>query len=162
MKNKMSINLEVSLVEMIFSILIFAISGAIILYCFSAARFTQIKANDKVKAGSIVQSHAEIIRSFQSSNEMNEYLSEHFANISSNENESTYFSYYDSDWNPCDEKSMNYIVSLKITNSPSTYGELKNIDIISERANPYPFIDRNNKNTQTIIYEINTKQFFMY
>ncbi len=73
MKNKLSINLEVSLVEIILSVLIFAAAGVIMLNCFAVARFTQIKANDKVTAGNIVQSDLEFIKSADDINEVNEF-----------------------------------------------------------------------------------------
>lgn len=158
MKNKISINLEVSLVEIIFSILIFAIAGVIMLYCFAAARFTQIKANDKVEAGSIIQSSAEMVKSFNSSSDMNEYFSENYEFKTINGNEIIYINYYDKNWSLCDEKSKVYLVTLKIINDSFIYGETKEITITAEKAKPYPFI--HNDNEKNNIFEIHTKRFY--
>lgn len=159
MKNNTSVNLAVSLVEIVISILIFAIAGAIMLNSFAAAKFTQIKANDKVKAGYLIQSNAEMIDSFDSTNDMIEYLSTSFHFKSVSENENIFINYYDKGWNLCDEENKEYIVTVKINNVLYPYGELKNINITSEKSYSYPFIDRN-KDTQNVIYEIYTQKFF--
>lgn len=160
MKNKTSVNLEVSLVEIIISILIFAIGGAIIVNSFAAAGFTQIKANDNVKAGYLIQSSAEMINSFDSTNDMIGYLSTSFNSKSINKNDSIFINYYDKDWNLCNEKNKEYIVTVKIDNVPYPYGELKNINITSEKVNAYPFINKNNEKSNNVIYEISTQKFF--
>lgn len=158
MKNKISINLEVSLVEIIFSILIFAIAGAIMLYCFAAARFTQIKANDKVEAGSIVQSNAEMIKSFDSSSDMSEYFSENYKFNTARQDEITYINYYDKNWNICDEESKVYLISVRVMDVSYIYGEMKEISITAEKEKPYPFINNNNEINN--IFEIHTKKFY--
>ena len=114
MKNKISINTEVSLVEIIMSILIFAIAGAIMLNCFAAARFTQIKANDKVEAGNKVQSVAEIIKSFDNSIEADEYLTTNFKLEKANGNENIYINYYDKYWNICDGENNEFLVIVHV------------------------------------------------
>lgn len=160
MKNKTSVNLEVSLVEIIISILIFAIAGAIMLNSFAAARFTQIKANDNVTAGYLIQSNAEMINSFNSANDMIEYLSTSFNYEENSENESIFINYYDKNWNLCNEKDKEYIITVKVNNVLYPYGELKNISITSEKAYPYPFIGRNKDTIDNVIYEIHTQKFF--
>lgn len=157
MKNKISINLEVSLVEIIMSILIFATAGAIMLNCFATARFTQIKANDKVEAGNRVQSVAEMIKSFDSSIETDKYLAENFKLQKLNENESIYMNYYDKYWNICEEKNE-YLITVKVSDVLTGSGEIKEFIISSEKVNPYPFIDKNKEINN--IYEIETKKFF--
>ena len=74
MKNKVSLNLNVSLLEIILSLLIFATAGIIMINCFAIARFTQIRANDKAIAGAILQSDFEIIKSFKNADEMHEFI----------------------------------------------------------------------------------------
>jgi len=158
MKNKISINSEVSLVEIIMSILIFAIAGAIMLNCFAVARFTQIKANDKVEAGNKVQSVAEMIKSFDSSIEADEYLTTNFKLQKVNDNENIYINYYDKYWNICDEENNEFLVTVYVSDILTDSGEIKEFIINSERANPYPFIDKNKEISN--IYEIETKKFF--
>lgn len=160
MKNRISINLEVSLVEIIFSILIFSIAGAIMLYCFGAARFTQIKANDVVESGSIIQSSAEMIKSFETTGDMNDYLTHNFEYSAFSEGENVFTNYYDRDWNLCGEKNKEYTVTVKISDASLGSGNLKRVQLIAEKAVKYPFIDRNNTVNNTVIYEINTKKFF--
>lgn len=157
MKNKISINSEVSLVEIAISILIFAVAGAIMLNCFAAAKFTQIKANDKTAAGNIIQSNAEIIKSFKYSNEMYEYLNNNFQ-IVIKEDEIIYENYFDKSWTVCDELNKEYIVSLKVSDISTNSGELKEIYINVEKAKPYPFINKEEDNQ--LIFEIETKKFF--
>jgi Cdc6-like AAA superfamily ATPase len=125
------------------------------LYCFAAARFTQIKANDKVVAGSIVQSNAEMIKSFDSSSDMNEYFSENYKFNTTSKNEITYINYYDKHWNICDEESKIYFISVRVKDVSYIYGEMKEISITAEKEKPYPFVDNNNN-----IYEIHTKKFY--
>ena len=130
------------------------------LYSFAAARFTQIKANDKVEAGSIVQSNAEIIKSFDDSSDMIKYLSASFNYNTSSDTENTFINFYDKNWDICDEKNKEYLITVKVSDVLYPYGEMKEINIISEKAKPYPFIDKNKKDAQNIIFEINTKKFF--
>ncbi len=158
MKNKTSINLEVSLVEIIFSILIFAIAGAITLNCFAVAKFTQLKANDKVEAGNIIQSSAEIIKSADNIYEMNEYLSDNFKHNKLSNDETIYFNYYDGNWNLCDEQNEEYSITIEINDVSVDFGDMKDISMHAEKVKHYPFIDNHNENS--IIYEINTKKFF--
>lgn len=73
MKNKVSINLNISLLEIILSVLIFAAAGMIMLNCFAIARFTQERANDKAAAGAIIQSDFEIIKSLKTLDEVHEF-----------------------------------------------------------------------------------------
>lgn len=158
MKNKISINLEVSLVEIIISILIFAMAGAIMLNCFAAARFTQIKANDKVEAGNKVQSIAEMIKYFDSTIETDKYLAENFKLQKTNGNENIYINYYDKYWNISNEESNEYFITVQVSDVLTSSGEIKEFIIRSEKSEPYPFIDKNKE--FDYIYEIETKKFF--
>lgn len=130
------------------------------LNCFAAAKFTQIKANDKVEAGNIIQSNAEIIKSFDSSSDMIEYLSANFNNNIVSESDNIFINYYDKNWSLSDEKNKEYLIIVKVIDISYPYGEIKGIDIISEKTKPYPFIDRNKNDVQNVIYEIKTKKFF--
>ena len=80
--NKVSLNSKVSLLEIVLSALIFAVAGIIMLNSFAIARFTQVRANDKTLASSIIQSDLEIIKSLNSSDEMHEFLNEYYDIIS--------------------------------------------------------------------------------
>ena len=158
MKNKISMNLEVSLIEIIISILIFAVAGAIMLNCFAAARFIQIKANDKVEAGNIIQSNTEIIKSFDDISKLDNYLSDNYFLQKENSNEKTYINYYDKTWVKCDAQNKEYIVSFKLSDNKTISGEIIKLNIIAEKVTPYPFIDKNNDIDN--IYEIETTKFF--
>lgn len=158
MKNKVSINLELSLVEIIISILIFAVSGVIILNCFAAAKFTQIKANDMVTAGNIVQSTAEIIKSSNTIDEMNDYMAGNFNTVKSNGNSISYIRYFSNTWTACSEHSSEYSIIIEINSSNRSSGTLKDIVITALKSKPYPFIDR--EHTNTVVYKIETKKFF--
>jgi len=159
MKNKISINLKAPLVEIILSVVIFAVAGAIMLKCFAAARFTQIKSNDKVAAGNILQSCIEMIKSFEDTDDMEEYLTDDFTLIKKDGNEHIYVNYYDKDWNICGEKSEEYSVTLLISNILTDYGEMKEISIRAEKSKPYPFISNGNEKS-SYIYELETTKFF--
>ncbi|MDF2616818.1 MAG: hypothetical protein K0Q47_1473, partial [Sedimentibacter sp.] len=108
MKSKLSINLEVSLVEIILSVLIFAVAGVIMLNCFAYAKYTQEKANDKVSASWLVQSDAEMIKSADTLDEAVIFLKKNHENKSNDGSSDIYISYYDKDWNPCSEKEQEY------------------------------------------------------
>lgn len=158
MKNKISVNLEVSLVEIIISILIFAVAGAIILNCFAMSRFTQIKANDMIFAGNIVQSGAEMIKSFDSMDEVKEYFTESCADKNEAINDITFINYYDKNWDVCDKQNKVYVVSITIADASINSRKLKDINITAEKSIPYPFIDKGKD--VTTLYKINTKKFF--
>ncbi len=158
MKNKISVNLEVSLVEIIISILIFSIAGAIILNCFALSRFTQIKANDMIFAGNIVQSGAEMIKSFDNMNEAEEYFTENYTDKNVAINGITYINYYDKNWNICEKEDEVYVVTITIADASANSRKLKDINITAEKSIPYPFIDKGRD--ITTLYEINTKKFF--
>jgi len=159
MKNKLSINLEVSLVEIIMSVLIFAIAGVIMLNCFAVARFTQIKANDKVMAGNIMQSDMELIRASKSSNEIDEFLLSTYSVSQDNESGHLYINYYDSNWKLCDADEKEYSISLEVSNVQVNSGEMKNISIVAEKTKPYPFINKEENKADTI-YSIESEKFF--
>lgn len=161
MKNKLSINLEVSLVEIIMSVLIFAIAGVIMLNCFAVARFTQIKANDKVMAGNIVQSDMELIRASANSNDIDEFLLSTYSVYQDNENGHLYIKYYDSNWDLCDDDEKEYSISLKVSNEQVSSGEMKSISVVAKKIEPYPFFnkDKAEQNSDNI-YSIESKKFF--
>lgn len=161
MKNRISINSEVSLVEIIMSILIFAIAGAIMLNCFGAAKFTQIKANDKVESGNIVQSIVEVIKSFDTNTEVDEYMAECFQILKTDETEKIYVHYYDEYWNLCkneNDYNKEYFITVKISDVFSDSGTLKRFIVSSEKITPYPFISKTEESCK--LYEIETKKFF--
>ena len=153
MKNKL--NLEVSLLEIILSILIFTICSVIILNCFIIARYTQIKANDKTVGIMKVQTALEYIKSSKSMDEVYGYLLKEFQEEHSN---NIYINYYDKNWMLCDKNNGEYIIRVKLENIMLKSGEMINIQASAEKLNPYPFIDKNNENTPITI--INTNKLF--
>lgn len=159
MKNKLSINLEVSLVEIIMSIFIFAIAGVIMLNCFAIARFTQIKANDKVIASNIIQSDMELIRDTKNSIEIDEFLLNTYTTSQDNENGHMYVKYYDHTWQTCDDDEKEYKISINILNVPVNSGEMKAINMVAEKIKPYPFVN-NETNKSNSIFSIESKKFF--
>lgn len=157
MKNKLSVNLEVTLIEIILSLLIFAVAGAIMINCFFIARFTQLKANDKVIAGNIVQSNIEIIKSFNSLNETEKFVNDNFQIIKNEANVNTYINFYDKGWE-LSETDNEYFITLIISKNVTENGTVNDIELKAERFKPYPFINKNNNNQK--IYIIETKKFF--
>ena len=97
--NKVSFNPMVSLSEIILSVSIFVVAGIIMLNCFAIARYTQIRANDKAMAGAIVQSDFEIIKSFDTADEMHEFLNNSYESNKIANNTYVYTKYYDENWN---------------------------------------------------------------
>lgn len=159
MKNKLSINSEVSLVEIILSVIIFAFAGVIILNLFSIARYTQIKANDKVIAGSIVQSNVEIIEASENLNKMHEFMLNNYTLVQEENSSHFYVNYYSKSWDLCSEKEKVYLITVKISDAKTKSGALETISITAERSEPYPFINKNDQK-KNIVYHINTKKFF--
>lgn len=150
MENKISLNSKVSLTEIILSILIFVISGVIILNCFGIARFTQLMATDKTKAGVIVQSDFEIIKSFKTVDEMHEFLIVSYNQENTN-NSSLYTKRYGGKTN------KEYIATVIISEEKLLSGTLVNIDIKAEKESNYPFIKKEDTKQ---IYTLSTKKFF--
>lgn len=160
MKSRVSINLEVSLIEIILSVLIFAICGVIMLNCFAAARFTQVKANDITKAGIKVQTAIELVKSSKNQNEMEVLLSSIFSenyydNISGN---IIYVNYYDRNWNKSSKGENEYLVKALISEHSVTSGEMYDIYVTVDKMKPYPFIGK--KDETESIYSVKTKKFF--
>lgn len=151
MKNKIkiSINSEVSLIEIIISSLIFAAAGIIMLNMFGIARYTQISANDKVRAGALIQSDIEIIKSLNSPDEMYEFLNDSYT-IETD----SYVKYFDENW--VSSKNREFKITAIIT-SDENYksGELKNITVSVEKTKKYPFLKGG-----TQVYYVETKKFF--
>ncbi len=158
MKYKSTINLEVSLVEIILSVLIFAIAGVIMLNCFAIAKFTQQKSNDKTNASVLVQSSFEYIKSANSYEEMKQIIEETYSNETYTEKnyETIYTIYYDNNFNECVKENQKFVMNINIENIANTYGELYDMDISMEKIEKYPFI----KNEDKIIYFIESKKFF--
>nr|WP_312576772.1 hypothetical protein [Sedimentibacter sp.] len=158
MKGKSSVNLEVSLVEIIFSVFIFAVLGVIILNCFAMARVTQIKANDETLALMKTQTFFEYIKSSKSSEEMDEILGKLFDEnyYVKGSNKTIYVDYYDQNWNKCNVEDSLYSISISISGYKLNSGNMKNIDIRVDRVESYPFDKQNNKS----IFYIETKKFF--
>lgn len=158
MKSKLSINLEVSLVEIILSVLIFAVAGVIMLNCFAYAKYTQEKANDKVAASWIVQSDVEMIKSSVALNDAVLFLTKNYETQTKNENSDIYTNYYDKDWNLCSKENQAYSINTSISIEDSGYGEFMNITITAHKSNPYPFVDKGK--TASPVYSIETGKFF--
>lgn len=158
MKNKFSINLEVTLVEIILSVLIFAIAGVISLNCFFIARFTQIKSNDKIIAGNLIQSDIEIIKSLGSSYEAEEFLLDNFQLLKNEGDVRTYANFYDKGWKLSNETDKEYLITVNISDEFSDNGTLTDIELAAKRIKPYPFINKAGNNQA--IYTIETNKFF--
>lgn len=161
MKNRISLNSEVSLVEIIMSILIFAIAGAIMLNCFGSAKFIQMKTNDKVEAGNKVQSIAEMIKSFDTGAEADKYMAENFKFLKTDGTEKVYVNYYDTNWNICEDINKEYnefSIEVRMSDVSSGFAQLREFVISSEKINPYPFVSKSKEACK--LYEIETKRFF--
>jgi type II secretory pathway pseudopilin PulG len=155
MKNKSSVNLEVTLTEIIISVLIFAAAGAITLTCFGTARYTQIKSNDKTNALMEVQSAFELIKNSGSSAEAQEILKKEFSAIS-NESASSYEKYYDINWRECRSEDREFTLSVEISKYKEEYGEMDEIKIAVDKEKKYPFIKDGGRN----LFSISTKKFY--
>ncbi len=151
--NKVSLNSKVSLLEIVLSALIFAVAGIIMLNSFAIARFTQVRANDKTLASSIIQSDLEIIKSLNSSDEMHEFLNEYYDIKDQDNNSYTYIKYFDENWKQGSKKE--YSVTTRVSNGNSKSGKLIKISIQVEKEKPYPFIKKGQE-----IYSIESKKFF--
>jgi type II secretory pathway pseudopilin PulG len=158
MKYKSTINLEVSLVEIILSVLIFAITGVIMLNCFAIAKFTQQKSNDKTNASVVVQSSFEYMKSANNYKEMKEIIEKTYSNETVTEinNETIYTIYYDNDLNECSKENYEFEMKINIKNISNTHGEMSDMNVSMEKVEKYPFI----KNEDKIIYFIESKKFF--
>ena len=155
MKNKVSLNLNVSLLEIILSVLIFTAAGIIMLNCFAIARFTQIRANDKAMAGSILQSDFEIIKSLKSVDKVNEFLDNTYDSKTIGDGFCIYEKHYDENWNKGAAKE--YFVTIILNGEKTASGSLISISISAEKVKLYPFIKMEEAKQ---IYSIETKKFF--
>jgi hypothetical protein len=151
MKNKLIINSKVSLIEIVFSTLIFAVAGIIMIKSFAYGRYTQIMANDKVRAGAIAQSVAEMIKASNSVEELNNFLDTSFT-----KNKNSYVEHFDKDWNLSDE-NQEYELSIILSEEKKVSGDLVSISIFIEKNNNYPFMK---KGEHKLVYSIETKKFF--
>ena len=154
--NKVSFNPMVSLSEIILSVSIFVVAGIIMLNCFAIARYTQIRANDKAMAGAIVQSDFEIIKSFDTADEMHEFLNNSYESNSIVNNTYVYTKYYDENWNQ-NYIDKEYAVTVIISEKNSRSGNLIKIKISAEKEKPYNFIKKEGAEQ---IYSIESKRFF--
>lgn len=156
MKNKISLDSKVSLLEIVLSVLIFAAAGMIMLNCFAIARFTQIQANDKAMAGAIVQSDFEIIKSLNTADKMHEYLNNSYDNKIISNNNYVYTKYYDKNW---EQNNINkeYAVTIAVDHENLKSGVLIKINITAKKEKSYPFLK---KKGQDQIYSIESKKFF--
>lgn len=154
--NKVSFNPMVSLSEIILSVSIFVVAGIIMLNCFAIARYTQIRANDKAMAGAIVQSDFEIIKSFDTADEMHEFLNNSYESNKIANNTYVYTKYYDENWNQ-NYINKEYAVTVIISEKNSRSGNLIKINISAEKEKPYNFIKK--EGTEQI-YSIESKRFF--
>lgn len=158
MKNKLSINLEVSLVEIILSVLIFAVAGVIMLNCFAYAKYTQVKANDKVSASWIVQSDAEMIKSAKTIDEAVMFLTKNYEKKIEDKGSDIYTNYYDKNWKICSEDEQEYAMNTLISYEDKKNGKIMDIKITVEKSRPYPFVDRGR--TTSPVFSIETGKFF--
>ena len=156
MNNKVSLNSKASLSEIIMSVLIFAVSGIIMLNCFAISRFTQIRANDKTIAGAIIQSDIEIIKSFNTADEMHEFLNNSYEGNNTGSSKYVYRKYYDKSWKQS-SIDKEYVVTIIISCENLKSGNLININITAEKENPYPFIKKEGLDK---VFSIESKKFF--
>jgi len=160
MKNRTAINLEVSLVEIIISVLIFTIMGVIMVNCFAIARYTQIKSNDMTSANLKAQEVLEYIKSSKDTSEMDEIINDSFneINFSKDNAHTAYICYYDDKWKKCDNKDKLYSIQLDIIRRNINSGDMNDINISINRTNKYPFIDK--EGDSSLIFFVETKKFF--
>lgn len=154
--NKVSLNSKVSLLEIILSVLIFAAAGIIMLNCFGIARFTQVRANDKVKAGAIIQSDFEIIKSFNTAKEMYVFLNNSYEKSNTGSNKYAYKKYYDKNWRQS-SIDKEYVVTIVISDENLKSGNLIHINISAEKENPYPFTK---KEGLAQVFSLESKKLF--
>lgn len=152
--NKVSLNSKVSLLEIILSVIIFAAAGIIMVNCFGIARFTQIRANDKVAAGAIIQSDFEIIKSLKTPDEVHEFLYDSYDEKTSDKPH-TYVKYFDENW--VQGKGREYIVTISVDQENYNSGDLVSINISAEKTKPYPFIRKGGE-----VYSVESKKFFPF
>lgn len=153
MKNRLSLNTEVSFTEIVFSILIFAAAGIIALNCFAVARYTQIMARDKVQASAIVLSDIEIIKSLKTVEDMYEFLDTSYLEVRDHK---VYIKYFDKNWS-LNDIDREYKMTMVLSGGETGWGELKNINISIEKTSKYPFIK---KDENRLVYSIESKKFF--
>lgn len=158
MKNKLSVNLEVSLVEIIVSILIFSICAVIMLNCFAAARYTQFKANDKSIALLKGQSVLEYIKAAKNSQELGSFLRGKYKEESGEGGSSIYSIYYDKDWNEAVEGSKEFFLKIRIYDEKIPQGSKKQVTVTVERCSQYPIIGKGTGSE--MILSLSTKKFF--
>jgi len=156
MNNKLSLNSKTSLWEIIMSVLIFTVSGVIMLNCFGIARFTQIRANDKTIAGAIIQSDMEIIKSLNSADEVHEFLSDSYDSNNMDNGKYVYRKYYDKSWKQS-SIDKEYAVCITLSHNNSKSGNLININITAEKEKPYPFTKKEGLNK---VFSVDSKKFF--
>lgn len=152
---KRKLKLEISLLEIILSIIIFAICCVVVVNCFIIARYTQIKANDKTVGIMKVQTILEYIKSSINIDEMNQHLISEFNEINNN----TYANYYDENWNICGNDEKEYIIKAKLSKKQIKSGEIISISVSAEKVKPYPFIDKNKHENPPIIL-LSTNKYF--
>lgn len=156
MENKISTGSEVSLVEIILSVFIFAVAGAIMLNCFASARYTQIRAYDKTVADMKVQTEAEYIRATKSPEELDTMLADRFGSFVPANGGSVYLTYFDKDWQSCSESEGLYMLTLTILDDEAKIGTMKDVQISVDRTRAYPFA----KDKSSNIFEIQTKKYY--
>lgn len=157
-KNKSTVNLEISLVEIILSIFIFAAAVVIILNCFAIAKFTEEKSNDKTKASFKAQSAFEYIKSAKNSKEMHDILQNNFLYEETVKNQSSfiYTVYYDKSFIECSKESYEFKMIINTQTIKTNSGQLTNATIDVEKKDKYPFL----KNDDKKVYSISSKKFF--
>jgi len=160
MKNKTSINLEVSLVEIIISVLVFTISGVIMINCFAMARYTQIKSNDITLGSFKAQTFLEYVKSAKDTNEMCGIIETSFNKVYFDENKahSKYVVFYDKNWDKCVNEDKLFSIELDVRSNELDSGVIDNIIVNVNRINRYPFIDKGSDSS--LIFSVETKKFF--
>lgn len=154
MKNRTSINLEISLFEIIISILIFAVAGVIILNCFLIGRYIQIKSNDETIAGIKAESILEYVNSMKTFDEINDNFKKSLNEYNNEKNAYSYLQYYNENWQKSTNNNYKYFIETVISTNNVNSGEMCDITVMVKRIRPYPFIGGNN-----VIFSVSSKKF---
>ena len=132
------------LIEILISTGIFAIAVILTLQMFMLARFLGIRTSDTADAILKVQHVAETVKSFESEDEIYDFLKNHayIDNFFSSYEALAFGIYYDINWEQTDNKDEAvYVTNIYMDRNEEYAGNLYNYYIDLYKLEPYPFIN---------------------
>ncbi len=138
--------INTSMLEIICTLGIFVVVGALVLKLFVGANSLETKASDISKACIMAESMADTIKGYSSIEEAMKELD--LNQVQDNHTTAVYERFYDKDWNPVKKKGR-YRATLTVEKQSLGNNDMYEVNIVIKSEKSYPIIKKERGNVLT-------------